>query len=80
MNVKETVDDLGPKEMGHLQGESPLSSQPLLALPHHHHHLQTQRGGSGRWSRAGHEAHSSYGHQPISSLILQAYFSWQVPV
>ena len=33
MNVKERADDLGPKEMGHLQGESPLSSQPLLASP-----------------------------------------------
>lgn len=33
MSVKEREDDLGPKEMGHLQGESPLSSQPLLASP-----------------------------------------------
>lgn len=33
MSVKEREDDLGPKEIGHLQGESPLSSQPLLASP-----------------------------------------------
>lgn len=73
MNVKERADDLGPKEMGHLQGESPLSSQPLLASP------PPPPPGSGGWSRASHEAGSSNGHQPISSLILQAYFSWQVP-
>lgn len=88
MNREERVEILDLKRC-HLSGASPLSSQPLLALPHHHPRarepLQPQQGSSGSWSRvgmgtcAGLLANSSHGHRPISSLIPQAYFSWQIP-
>lgn len=86
MNPEERVGDLGLEEMGHLQTASPVSSQPLPALSHHCHGdwvpLQTQQGSSGSRTsqeREGVLDNRSHGHQPISSLILKASFSCQVP-